>query len=101
MMTDPIADMLTRIRNALHARRDKVDIPGSRLKLEIARILKDEGYIQNFKRMKLRPVILCSPRLRPHFKRFIERSFPDLAVLSYNEIVPQVKVQSIGMISTE
>jgi flagellar biosynthesis protein FlhA len=51
--------------------------------------------------MKLRGVILCSPRLRPHFKRFIERSFPDTAVLSYNEIVPQVKVQSIGMISID
>jgi flagellar biosynthesis protein FlhA len=59
------------------------------------------GHLQNFKRLKLGPVILCSPRLRPHFKRFIERSFPDLAVLSYNEIVPQVKVQSIGMISID
>jgi flagellar biosynthesis protein FlhA len=57
--------------------------------------------MQNFRRMKLSAVILCSPRLRPHFKRFIERSFPDVAVLSYNEIVPQVKVQSIGMISLE
>jgi flagellar biosynthesis protein FlhA len=64
-------------------------------------LVQISGHIQNFKRMKLRPVILCSPRLRPHFKRFIERSFPDLAVLSYNEIVPQVKVQSIGMISIE
>jgi flagellar biosynthesis protein FlhA len=59
------------------------------------------GHLQNFKRLKLKPVVLCSPRLRPHFKRFTERSFPDLAVLSYNEIVPQVKVQSIGMISVE
>ena len=64
-------------------------------------LVQISGHIQNFKRLKLQPVILCSPRLRPHFKRFIERSFPDLAVLSYNEIVPQVKVQSIGMISTE
>ncbi|MEE8638480.1 MAG: flagellar biosynthesis protein FlhA [Candidatus Margulisiibacteriota bacterium] len=64
-------------------------------------LVQISGHIQNFRRMKLKPVILCSPRLRPHFKRFIERSFPDLAVLSYNEIVPQVKVQSIGMISTE
>ena len=59
------------------------------------------GQMQNFRRMKLKAVILCSPRLRPHFKRFIERSFPDVAVLSYNEIVPQIKVQSIGMISLE
>jgi len=64
-------------------------------------LVQISGHVQNFKRLKLKPVILCSPRLRPHFKRFIERSFPDLAVLSYNEIVPQVKVQSIGMISLE
>jgi flagellar biosynthesis protein FlhA len=64
-------------------------------------LLQISGHLSNFKRLKLKPVILCSPRLRPHFKRFIERSFPDLAVLSYNEIVPQVKVQSIGMISSE
>ncbi|MFC1511156.1 flagellar biosynthesis protein FlhA [Candidatus Margulisiibacteriota bacterium] len=64
-------------------------------------LVQISGHSKNFKRMKLNPVILCSPRLRPHFKRFIERSFPDLAVLSYNEIVPQVKVQSIGMISAD
>jgi flagellar biosynthesis protein FlhA len=55
----------------------------------------------NFRAMKLPAVILCSPRLRPHFKRFIERNYPDAAVLSYNEIVPQIKVQSIGMISVD
>ena len=49
MMTDPIADMLTRIRNGVRARLPKVDIPASRLKGEIARILKNEGYIANFK----------------------------------------------------
>ena len=48
-MTDPIADMLTRIRNGVRARLPKVDIPASRLKGEIARILKNEGYIANFK----------------------------------------------------
>jgi len=48
-MTDPIADMLTRVRNALRARHPKVDVPASRLKAEIARILKEEGYIGNFK----------------------------------------------------
>lgn len=64
-------------------------------------LVQISSQIQNFKRMKLSPVILCSPRLRPHFKRFIERSFPDIAVLSYNEIVPQAKVQSIGMVSLE
>jgi small subunit ribosomal protein S8 len=47
-MTDPIADMLTRVRNAIAAKHSRVDIPGSKLKQEIARILKEEGYINNF-----------------------------------------------------
>ncbi|MDQ3372334.1 MAG: 30S ribosomal protein S8 [Acidobacteriota bacterium] len=47
-MTDPIADMLTRIRNAIAANHSRVDIPGSKLKLEVARILKEEGYINNY-----------------------------------------------------
>ncbi|MGE0104988.1 MAG: 30S ribosomal protein S8 [Blastocatellales bacterium] len=47
-MTDPIADMLTRMRNAIGARHTKVDVPASRLKVEIARILKEEGYITNY-----------------------------------------------------
>ena len=47
-MTDPIADMLTRIRNAIAANHTRVDIPGSKLKMEMARILKEEGYINNF-----------------------------------------------------
>ena len=48
-MTDPIADMLTRVRNAVQAKHQKVDMPASRLKVEIARILKEEGYISHFK----------------------------------------------------
>ena len=48
-MTDPIADMLTRIRNAVTAKHTRVDMPASRLKGEIARILQDEGYILGFK----------------------------------------------------
>ena len=47
-MTDPIADMLTRIRNAIAANHTRVDIPGSKLKMELARILKEEGYINSF-----------------------------------------------------
>ena len=47
-MTDPIADMLTRIRNAIAANHPRVDIPGSKLKMEVARILKEEGYINNY-----------------------------------------------------
>ena len=50
-MTDPIADMLTRIRNAYAAKHQKVDVPTSNLKVEIARILKEEGFINNYKLM--------------------------------------------------
>ena len=48
-LTDPVADLLTRIRNAINARQQKLDVPASKLKLEIARILKEEGYLSNFK----------------------------------------------------
>jgi len=48
-ITDPIADFLTRIRNGFRARHGRVDMPPSKLKVEIARILKEEGYISNFK----------------------------------------------------
>ncbi len=47
-MTDPVSDFLTRIRNASEANHETVDIPSSKLKLEIARIMKDEGYISNY-----------------------------------------------------
>jgi small subunit ribosomal protein S8 len=52
MLTDPIADMLTRIRNAVRIRADRVDIPASKMKLEIAKILKEEGFIRAYKILK-------------------------------------------------
>ena len=51
-MSDPVADMLTRIRNAGKAKFNSVDIPGSKLKVELAKVLKEEGYIRNFKFVK-------------------------------------------------
>jgi len=48
-LTDPVADFLARVRNAIHARHPKLDVPASKLKLELARILKEEGYIASFK----------------------------------------------------
>jgi small subunit ribosomal protein S8 len=58
-MTDPIADMLTRIRNGIQSRHDRVDVPASKLKVEIARILKSEGFISNYKVVedKLQPIL--------------------------------------------
>ncbi|MCX5906918.1 MAG: 30S ribosomal protein S8, partial [Deltaproteobacteria bacterium] len=51
-MTDPLADMLTRLRNANKAKHEKIDVPASNLKIQVARILKDEGYIKNYKVIK-------------------------------------------------
>ena len=52
MLTDPIADMLTRIRNAIMVKAEKVDIPASRMKLDIAKIMKEEGFIRAYKIIK-------------------------------------------------
>ena len=49
MTTDPVADMLTRIRNASRAKHPRVDLPSSKLKVEIARIMKEEGFLSNYK----------------------------------------------------
>ena len=54
-ISDPIADMLTRIRNAIMARHDSVLIPASRMKLSIARILKDEGFVNDYEVLRRKP----------------------------------------------
>ena len=63
-MTDPIADMLARIRNATQSRHSRVDMPSSRLKVEIARILESEGYIQGFKVLETQPASQPQATLR-------------------------------------
>jgi len=66
------------------------------------RVLEQIGqHMANFRKMEKPGVALCSPRLRPHLKKFCERSYPQLVVLSYNEVIPSVKVQSIGLISED
>lgn len=54
-MTDPVSDLLTRIRNATSVRHDRMDVPASKMKLEIAKILKQEGYIRTFKTIEEGP----------------------------------------------
>lgn len=54
-MTDPIADMLTRIRNGITSHHDHVELPASKLKVEVARILKSEGFIRNYKVVEAKP----------------------------------------------
>ncbi len=74
-MTDPIADMLTRIRNAVTAKHTRVDMPASRIKADIARILTDEGYIQSFKLVEEPGAVQKTLRLQlkygPHGERVI------------------------------
>src|SRR4029450_12774195 len=78
-MTDPIADMLTRIRNAVTAKHTRVDMPASRIKADIARILQDEGYIQGFKLLEESPEKGSAPtrtlrlflKYGPHGERLI------------------------------
>jgi small subunit ribosomal protein S8 len=67
-MTDPIADMISRIRNAVHGRHQRVEIPASRFKLEIARILEKEGYIQSFKMIEGAAADQTRPAIRIFLK---------------------------------
>jgi len=70
-MTDPIADMLTRIRNAVTARHARVEMPASKLKAEIARILQDEGYIAGFKMVET-PASRTSKAARQQIRLFLK-----------------------------
>ncbi|MCC6614482.1 MAG: 30S ribosomal protein S8 [Anaerolineae bacterium] len=69
MVNDPIADMLTRIRNALMIGRETVEIPVSKLKIEIARILKEEGYIEEYSIVENSPYALIAITLKYHGAR--------------------------------
>src|SRR5262245_21429647 len=101
-MTDPIADMLTRIRNAVVAKHTRVDIPASRIKSDIARILQDEGYIQGFRVLDETPGAGTAPgrtlrlflKYGPHGERLItgvERiSRPGRRVYFGRDDVPEV-----------
>jgi small subunit ribosomal protein S8 len=70
-MTDPISDMISRIRNAVTAKHTRVDLPASKLKAEIARILQDEGYIQGF-RMVEEPAVREGRATRPMIRLFLK-----------------------------
>ncbi|MEG0025677.1 MAG: 30S ribosomal protein S8 [Bacilli bacterium] len=95
-MTDPIADMLTRIRNANQMRYKEVEVPASTIKCEIARILKDEGFINSYKIKKneLQDVIILSLKYGEHKERVITGlkriSKPGLRVYAKAHEVPKV-----------
>ncbi len=96
MTSDPIADMLTRVRNALASRHPKVDVPASRLKLDIARILKDEGYVSNFKlveegvRKSIRIYLKYTPGNLPVISRIERVSRPGCRVYVGSKEIPRV-----------
>ena len=96
MISDPIADMLTRVRNALLARHPKVDVPASRLKMDIARILREEGYILNYKmvedgaRKSIRIYLKYTPGNLPVIAHIERVSRPGCRVYVGSQEVPRV-----------
>ena len=107
MVTDPIADMLTRIRNANAMRYKEVEVPASKMKLEIARILKEEGYVSEFKvkKDKVQDIIVLSLKYGEKKERVITGlkriSKPGLRVYAKVEELPRVlNGLGIAIIST-
>jgi small subunit ribosomal protein S8 len=106
-MTDPIADMLTRVRNAYGAKHQKVDVPLSSVKLEIARILKEEGFINNYKiigegaRRTIRVYLRYGPRGEQVVSKLERVSRPGCRVYVKSTAVPKVLGgMGINIIST-
>ncbi len=95
-MTDPIADMLTRVRNGVMARHTRVMIPASNMKIEIARILKEEGYIRDYDVVKDNPqgtirVTLKYVEKRPVLSQIKRVSKPGLRVYTRRDAIPRVR----------
>jgi small subunit ribosomal protein S8 len=94
--SDPVADMLTRIRNAQLARHPKVDVPASKLKMDISRILKEEGFITNFKlaedgaKRSIRIYLKYTPGNVPLISRIERVSRPGCRVYVGSKEVPRV-----------
>ncbi|MGZ3677275.1 MAG: 30S ribosomal protein S8 [Ktedonobacterales bacterium] len=95
-MTDPVADMLTRVRNAIMARHTRVMIPASNMKVAIARILKEEGYIKDFDVVKDNPqgtirITLRYVEKRPVLTQLKRVSKPGLRVYTRRDSIPRVR----------
>jgi small subunit ribosomal protein S8 len=106
-MSDPIADMLTRIRNAGKAKHNSVDIPGSRIKTEIAKVLKESGYIRNYKfindgKQGILRIYLKYTRAQKHTIIDIERvSKPSRRTyLNAKSVKPEYNGMGIAILST-
>ena len=96
MMTDPIADFLTRIRNGMSVGRPRVDIPASNLKIEIARILKEEGYVANYRvadedgKRTIKVYLKYRPDRRPVMTKIERVSKPGCRVYVNSHKIPSV-----------
>lgn len=96
VMTDPVADMLTRIRNASSVKHESVDIPGSKMKVELARVLKEEGFIREYKFIanenqgSLRVYLKYGPNKERVITGIKRISKPGLRVYAGKEDVPRV-----------
>jgi len=106
-MSDPIADMLTRIRNAGMAKFNSVDIPGAKMKMELAKVLKNEGYIRNYKFIKdgrqgILRIYLKYDGNQTHIIYRIERvSKPGRRIYKkYKEVKPYYNGLGIAIVST-
>ncbi|HXG36105.1 MAG TPA: 30S ribosomal protein S8 [Dehalococcoidia bacterium] len=95
-MTDPIADMLTRIRNAVTARHDFTDVPASRMKVDIANVLKKEGFIRDFELLEsgakrtIRIQLAYGPKKQPAVEGLQRVSKPGLRVYAQKQEIPRV-----------
>jgi len=96
-MTDPLADMLTRIRNASMAKHEKLDIPSSNIKVSLAKVLKNEGYIKNYKGIKdrrqgiLRIYLKYGPGNEPVIEGIRRISKPGRRIYSPSEKIPKIR----------
>jgi small subunit ribosomal protein S8 len=95
MMTDPVADMLTRIRNASRMKKEHVDIPASKLKVAIAKIMKEEGYIKNLRVIKDRKQGILRVFLKYHNEEAVIEgvqriSKPGLRIYVQHDKIPKV-----------
>ena len=106
-MTDPIADLLARIRNAQIAKHDRLDVPASRLKVEVVKLLKEEGFIKNFREIEGTPVGTLRIFLRynaegvPAISHLLKVSKPGRRVYrKADEIQPVRNGLGIGIVST-
>ena len=106
-MTDPVADFLTRIRNALTARHERLDMPSSKVKVALARILKEEGYIKNFKVIKdnkqgvLRIFLKYNDENKPVIKGLKRVSRPGRRLyMGAKDLPPVLSGLGVGIIST-